>query len=120
MGIQVHPKTQLAALMYPDGVTAAVFFQLPNSSIVSYHMLNNLWVLDTVLPVDALEGTALAVIAYQTERNGGTATEARVFYQGKDLTIGDQCGSSVDNIKWAACLSPSSYTLDVVDICKAG
>ncbi|KAF8543369.1 hypothetical protein BDD12DRAFT_874772 [Trichophaea hybrida] len=103
LGLQVHPKTNLAALVYPDGVTAVVWFQLPNNSLVSYHVVNNLWVRDTVLPVNALEGTALSVIAYPTVRNGNTATEVRVFYQDKDMTIGEQCGSSPDNVKWATC-----------------
>lgn len=116
LGLGVLPATKIAAVLYPDHFTAALFFQLSNASLVSYHMTNNLWKLDAVLDVDVLEGSYLAAVAYQA--SGATSAETRLFYQdASDSAIKEICGDGESKgEKWAECLSlapspPSPHSL---------
>jgi hypothetical protein len=101
--IDVHEQSQIAALSYSALQTAGVFFQFPNGSIVSYHIVNNLWVFDQVLPITGLNGTALAVVDYKPISG---ANETRLFYQDVNSTVVDICGNGElgSKMKWAPCM----------------
>ncbi|KAI5812230.1 hypothetical protein BZA77DRAFT_347202 [Pyronema omphalodes] len=100
--IDVHEQSQIAALSYNVLQTAGVFFQFPNGSIVSYHIVNNLWVFDQVLPITGLNGTSLAVIDYKPIKG---ANETRLFYQDANSAVVDICGNGElgSKMKWAPC-----------------
>ena len=105
LGLDVLPATQIAAVLYPGYTTAALFFQLPNASLASYHMNNNLWSLDAIIGVDMVEGSALAAVAYQP--SGGSAV-IRLYYQDASDAIKEICGDGKSvGETWAECLSLS-------------
>ena len=105
LALDVLPATQIAAVLYPDYTTAALFFQLPNASLASYHMNNNLWSLDAIIDVNVVEGSALAAVAYQP--SGGSAV-IRLYYQDASDAIKEICGDGKSvGENWAECLSLS-------------